>query len=212
MKSVLRSIKPYWLYLILTKNKTVEVVKNCPLSKEWDGIVELYCSKDMNSFSCIPTRDREWMIKYVGKVSCCFICDKVYEYTYDYCDGVDIDNDMILETAIDREDINIYAKGKTLYGLHISDLKIYDTPKTLAEFYKYGAESFEKLFDVNGLCSYCSETDYGKHKYDISSRWGMVPCEGRWCDEAYQQYLDENFAITRAPSNWCYVEDLGEAK
>lgn len=97
---------------------------------------------------------------------------------------------------------------KPLYGLHISDLKIYDKPKELVEFYKCGAESFEKLFDVDGLCQYCSETDYGEHKYDISSRWGMVSCEGRWCDEAYQQYLDENFALTRAPSNWCYVEEL----
>lgn len=93
-------------------------------------------------------------------------------------------------------------------GWHISDLRIYDTPKVLAEFHKYGAETFEKLFDRDGLCSYCSETDYGEHKYDISSRWGMVPCEGNWCDEAYQEYLDVNFAITRAPSNWQYVEEL----
>lgn len=69
-----------------------------------------------------------------GKVIGWFICDKVDEYPYDYCDGVDIDDDTILETAIDREDINIYAKGKTLYGWHISDLKIYDRPKEWSEF------------------------------------------------------------------------------
>lgn len=100
------------------------------------------------------------------------------------------------------------SENREVCGLHISDLKIYDTPKTLGEFYKCGAESFEELFDVDGLCQYCSETDYGEHKYDISSRWGMISCEGRWCDEAYQQYLDENFALTRAPSNWQYVEEL----
>lgn len=71
-----------------------------------------------------------------GKVIGWFICDKVDEYHYDYCDGVDIDDDTILETAIDREDINIYAKGKTLYGWHISDLKIYDNPKECSEFRK----------------------------------------------------------------------------
>ena len=69
-----------------------------------------------------------------GKVIGWFICDKVDEYHYDYCDGVDIDDDTILETAIDREDINIYAKGKTFYGWHISDLKIYDKPKELSDF------------------------------------------------------------------------------
>lgn len=101
-----------------------------------------------------------------------------------------------------------FVCDSTANGWHISDLKIYDRPKELSEFYKYGAESLEKLFDVDGLCPYCSETGYGEHKYDISSRWGMVSCEGSWCDEAYQQYLDENFALTRAPSNWCYVEEL----
>lgn len=71
-----------------------------------------------------------------GKVIGWFICDKVDEYHYDYCDGVDIDDDTILETAIDREDINIYTKGKTLYGWHISDLKIYNNPRELSEFRK----------------------------------------------------------------------------
>ena len=70
---------------------------------------------------------------------------------------------------------------------------IYDTPKTLAEFYKCGAESFEELSDTEDLCSYCSRTGF---------------CEGRWCDEAYQNYLDVDFALTHVPSNWCYVEEL----
>lgn len=71
-----------------------------------------------------------------GKVIGWFVCNSVDEYPYDYCDGVDIDDDTILETAIDREDINIYAKGKTLYGWHISDLKIYNNPRALSEFFK----------------------------------------------------------------------------
>lgn len=71
-----------------------------------------------------------------GKVIGEFICNSVDKYHYDYCDGVDIDDDTILETAIDREDINIYAKGKILYGWHISDLKIYNKPKELSEFRK----------------------------------------------------------------------------
>lgn len=34
------------------------------------------------------------------------------------------------------EKIDNYGKGKTLYGWHISDLKIYDKPRELSEFYK----------------------------------------------------------------------------
>lgn len=97
---------------------------------------------------------------------------------------------------------------RTFYGWHISDLKIYDKPKVLEEFYKCGAETLEKLFDKDTLCSYCSATDYGEHRHDISSRWGMVSCEGNWCDEAYEAYLEENFAITRAPQSWQFVESI----
>ena len=50
----------------------------------------------------------------------------------------------------DQELVNAlrYAKGKTLYGWHISDLRIYDTPKELSEFTglrdaKFGAAPYE---------------------------------------------------------------------
>ena len=68
MKSILRSIKPYWLYMILTKHKTIEVAKNFPKSEEWNGIVEMYCSKDMRSFKRIHEKDIVWMSKFFGKV------------------------------------------------------------------------------------------------------------------------------------------------
>ena len=50
--------------------------------------------------------------KHFGEVGMHIVCDEVYELKYDYCDGVDIDDDLILDTCLDREDINIYAKGK----------------------------------------------------------------------------------------------------
>lgn len=73
-----------------------------------------------------------------GKVIGEFVCDEVDTYSYDYCDGVDIDDDSLLYTMLERDEINYYAKGKTSYGWHISDLKIYDKPKELSEFSKYG--------------------------------------------------------------------------
>ena len=157
---------------------------------------------------------------FSGKVIGEFICDEIIEWQYDKCHQyyVEYPDDCTSyfpylkchseATGLKCSEIEKLGKGKPLYGLHISDLKIYDKPKTLVEFYKCGAESFEELSDTEDLCQYCSNTDYGEHKYDISSRWGMVSCEGCWCDEAYQTYLDENFALTRAPSNWCYVEEL----
>ena len=151
MKSILLSIKPKYVELIASGEKTIEVRKSAPQEVPFKAYI--YCTKgkpylyrvdDDDNFELTNTL-RPKVDGYIkdyneqnGKVIGEFICDKIYEYPYDYCDGVDIDDDTILETAIDREDINIYAKGKTLYGWHISDLKIYDKPRELSEFGKVG--------------------------------------------------------------------------
>lgn len=132
MKSVLIAIRPQWVEKIASGQKTIEVRKTAP--------------KEV-PFKCYIYETKGQYVKFThgahtkygygrGKVIGEFICNSVDEYPYDYCDGVDIDDDTILETAIDREDINIYAKGKTLYGWHISDLKIYNNPRELSEFFK----------------------------------------------------------------------------
>lgn len=131
MKSVLISIRPQWCEKIVNRQKTIEVRKSAP--KETPFKVYIYETKGATETPWVD-EDGHYIYKGKGQVIGEFICDKVDEYAYDYCDGVDIDDDTILDTAIDREDINIYAKGKTLYGWHISDLKVYDKPKELSEF------------------------------------------------------------------------------
>ena len=93
MKSVLRSIKPYWLYLILVGKKTIEIGKNFPTAKDWDKKVHLYCSKDLKSFNRIPQNDQGWMIKYLGKIACTMRCDGIETYCYDYCPHPEIGMD-----------------------------------------------------------------------------------------------------------------------
>lgn len=134
MKSILLSIKPKYVELIARGEKTIEVRKTAPQEVPFKAYI--YCTKEKKQDDIIWAGIFGDRGKWNGRVIGEFICDKVDEYPYDYCDGVDIDDDTILETAIDREDINIYAKGKTLYGWHICDLKIYDKPKELSEFRK----------------------------------------------------------------------------
>lgn len=148
MKSVLISIKPKWVDKIASGEKTIEVRKTAP--KEVPFKAYIYCSYgDMKT---------NYYLKGRGEVIGEFICDKVYKWGYDYCDGVDIDDDLIVDTCLDRENINIYAKGKTLYGWHISDLKIYDKPRELSEFRKpcpYGdspCQVCEYYSDYSGEC------------------------------------------------------------
>lgn len=63
-----------------------------------------------------------------------------------YSDGYDIDDDRLAETCLTREQLREYGNGVTLYGWHITDLKIYDKPKELGAFRKVC---------LNGKCSDC---------------------------------------------------------
>lgn len=129
---ILASLKPYYYYLIGEKKKNIEVRKTA--LKDLPQDIVFYMSKDEKSFAKIPKEFQEKYRKHFGKVGIRAVVDNMDVYAYDCCDGVDIDDDTILETAIEREDINIYAKGKTLYGWRIADLKIYDKPKELSDF------------------------------------------------------------------------------
>lgn len=192
MKKILISIRPKWCEKIASGKKTIEVRKTAP--KEVPFKAYIYCTKDKpylyrvdddNNFELTNTlrpETHEYVKDYNqqnGKVIGEFICDKIDDYAYDYCDGVDIDDDTILETAIEREDINIYAKGKTLYGWHISDLKIYDKPKELSEFGR--------------KCDYASEI----HCRDCLILGDWDSCCGVMCKP-----------LTRPPQSYMFVEEV----
>lgn len=181
MKTALRSIKPYYLYLILTGKKRIEVGKNYPKSKDWNRIVALYCSKDMKSFNRIPEIDRRWMRKYLGKVACRFVCDMIDEFlvfenmTVQYWNYHNLEKSCLTYDEI----ANYIGANKNGYAWHISDLKIYDKPKELWE-YSYPC--------TGKKCSKC--------QYEVRDElpFGTVGvCCGR-------------YHITRPAQSWCYVE------
>ncbi len=212
MKAVLRSVKPYWLYLIITGKKTVEIGKSCPRAKDWNKVVEMYCSKDMRSFNRIPEEDKKWMRKYLGKVACRFVCDKVDEYTFSHYEAeYRVTHIEQRAMCLNQPELIQYGGGRTLYGWHITDLKIYDKPKELSEFYKVGAKSLEKLATDDELCSYCYRTGGGEYAMVVTPN-GLDACEGRFCEEAYEEYLEQEFALTRPPESWMYIQELEERK
>lgn len=130
-KSILRSIKPYWVYLILKGIKTIEIGKQKPKSLDWDGKVFIYCSKDKKSFNQIPEEDREWFKQYLGKAVAVFDCNCITEdefYMTRYL------HSFYEKACLSHTQIKEYGQGKTLYGWHISNLKIFDIPKELIEF------------------------------------------------------------------------------
>lgn len=167
--------------------------------------------------------DAKWGI-FNGRILGEFVCDNIFEIVEDFNihhelpgspvekwltwddapDEYDSSEDIEKATCLSMDEISAYmGTSGGCFCWHISDLVIYDDPKPLSEFYKCGAVPMDDLEEE--LCCHCAETDYGEKK-ECHTPGGVWMCEGRWCAEAYQAYLDEEFALTRPPQSWCYVE------
>lgn len=188
MKSVLISIQPQWCELIASGKKTIEVRKAAP--KETPFKVYIYQSKWHWIYKILPWL-RERRQKVIGE----FVCDKVEKFEhfvpYEEEDEMQYNisqNDLVL-TCIEPYELTEYGKGKTLYGWHITDLKIYDKPKELSEFYTLGnCEKYD-------FCNQCKNFHRGQYWLD-----------GSYCDE--DSCIDNTrIPVTRAPQSWCYVEE-----
>ncbi len=212
MKAVLISIQPKGCEKIVGGEKTIKVCKTKP-SIPTPFKVYIYCTKGKPFIQKIRFGDiaisHTQISKnlYNGKVIGEFICDKVTPLVPLGLRGFEVLDETLKAMCLTTDDLNVYGGLKTLYGWHISQLKIYDIPKTLGEFYKVGAKSLEELEDE--LCSYCYETDYGKQSEVVTPN-GYWACEGCFCEKAYTEYLEQNFALTRPPRDWMYVRELEE--
>lgn len=206
-KAVLISIQPKWCSLIANGQKTVEVRKTRP-KLETPFKCYIYCTlgkaKDPHELLEIHGSDGK-IRKTNGMVIGEFVCDKITMSTPGYKDHAATYWELLDGSCLTADELMNYGQWQFLYGWRISDLVIYDTPKRLSEFYRFGAIEQENLDEE--LCDYCKVTRCGGSPSTQTPN-GYWACEGRWCSEAYQEYLDENFAIARAPQSWCYVEEL----
>ncbi len=143
MKSVVRSIKPYWLYLILTGKKEYEIGKNRPTSSEWDELVYLYCSKDLRSFNRIPKEDRTWMKEYLGKIAGHFFCGRIEDFHQFMLEPRNnyerecLDN-ILEKSCLTYEELTTYLRGRDyhepFYIWHISAFIRADKPFDISLF------------------------------------------------------------------------------
>ena len=176
MKSVLIAIRPQWAEKIAKGIKTIEVRKTAP--KEVPFKAYIYCTKEKKQDDIIwagVCGDRgKWNGRVIGE----FICNNASELDYVYY----WNNGYEFATCLTYRQVADYGKGKTLYGWHISDLKIYDKPKELSEFY------------TKKTCNSCKKSGYES-----------VAC-------MYDEDCKVPMLITRAPQSWQYIEDLGEEK
>lgn len=143
MNTIIISIRPEWVEKITTGKKKIEVRKTAP--KEVPFKVYIYCTKAKIKWSLCDYegayQNSKGEIVYaqqhiIGE----FICDKVYNIEYlpkEYEGNSSLFPEFICNNScLSFEQIMEYKNGKTLYGWHISDLKIYDKPLPLSKLGK----------------------------------------------------------------------------
>lgn len=174
MKSVLISIRPQWVEKIARGEKTIEVRKTAP--KEVPFKCYIYESRN-GGHRCKHCNEKDSCYSYApknvgcyngrGKVIGEFICDKVIcSQAYFDSQGknhlTNVFPEDIKKTCLTEYDLWDYIAGKAckaneIYGgylWHISDLKIYDSPKELSEF--------SRPCSYSGLCFSCKRTSFKK--------------------------------------------------
>ena len=143
---ILASIKPYYYYLIAEEKKKIEVRKMALKNLPQD--IAFYMSKDEKSFAKIPKEFQEKYRKYFGKIGMRIVCDEVEEFhewelspqgKFADFERERLEN-FLTAACLSEEEVVRYRENlpyfKPLYGWHISDLKIYDKPKPIMQFYK----------------------------------------------------------------------------
>ena len=176
MKSVLISIHPKWVEKIASGEKTIEVRKSVP--KEVPFKCYIYETQGRTETPWVD-EDRHFIYKGRGQVIGEFICNNASELDYVYY----WNNGYEFATCLTYRQVADYGKGKPLYGWHISDLKIYDRPRELSDFYRE--------------CEKPCKPNKGKILCITTKSLKMNGCNGK-------------IPLTRAPQSWQYIEDLGE--
>lgn len=151
-KSVLISIRPKWCEKIASGEKTIEVRKTRP---KLDTPFKCYIYRTKATVSHII--NGKWVKMEVGgTVIGEFTCDRIYELETRSPGGIyyvkgenqPTTNAVARQSCLTLRDMHEYLQAAKGYGWHITDLKIYDTPKELSEFTglrdtKFGAAPYD---------------------------------------------------------------------
>jgi len=196
MNAILMSIQPKWIEKIISGEKIIEVRKTAP--KETPFKVYVYCTKsgkqlnmpvdlqkdldETGSWDCINSPIGN------GKIVAEFVCEKAEMVDLEF-----VDNKLLELSGLSKKELSDYVTNNSKkdffsapFALHLSALKVYDKPKELGEFKHLPCSKPEKA------CDNC------KHKHNVGSyEYPEHEC-GR----------DEPYAVTHAPQNFIYVEEL----
>ena len=155
MQAVLISIRPEWCSKIVNGEKAIEVRKTKP-KLEPPFKCYIYMTKGFASYA---VANEMWAHNNGGMcVIAEFVCDRIFPI-HVFKNGT-IQNwncENMRDSCVSYDKMASYVgRGKTGYGWHISDLKVYDTPKALSEFKPWSREcKFEHLGLAIPKCQNC---------------------------------------------------------
>lgn len=200
MKSVLISIKPKWCELIKSGKKTIEVRKARP-KIDTPFKCYIYCTKVRTDMPAFVDEDGHVIYTVGGNVIGEFVCDEIEHFTKAFFDEQDErDTEEIAyfleESCLSYSELCNYVKLDDFYGWHISDLKIYDKPRELSEFFTEDKEAIRQCENREQSYHAFTDTGYIKNGFYCTKKddWCFGGCKTK--------------TLTRPPQSWCYVEEL----
>ena len=206
MKSVLISIRPKWCELIATGEKTVEMRKTRP-NIQTPFKCYIYCTK-RKMVTCSEVNGNG-----NGKVIGEFICDKLTYVEARIDDNGEKHlanaNFLLRKSFLSEKQMFDYlynADRKTGGGWawHISDLKIYDEPKELSEFWAYNEELHKRYDSEEDFCCYNATNEYGEALTDCGDSYNNILN----CYRCWEEWSGWCHHVTSPPQSWFYVEEL----
>lgn len=196
MIAVMISIRPEWCQLISSGKKTIELRKTRPNvsspfkcyiyqtqpKKSLVGVLydgdelygEIYRGKTafIKTYKGVSAGSRTFGTW--GKVIGEFVCDTILPISVKYSDTNNriAQRDFPYTCLTDRQIMDYLGNGGEGYGWHISNLKIYDKPRELSEFFRH--------CDFAADCGFCEHAIfYGHDFHDCGLRLTRPPQS--WC-------------------------------
>lgn len=209
MKAILMSIQPKWVTMIEYRKKTIEVRKTRP-KLEPPFKCYIYCTFPQKPvYDIWINRGTENRFLGNGKVIGEFVCDNIEKFVVGSlaCDDVE------KQACLSYKEICDYFYGENYdntvrvgYSWHISELKIYDKPKELSEFWAYNAELHERFANEEGFCCYDGTNEYG----ELLDECAIFNTDITRCYRCWEEWSGWCHRVKRPPQSWCYVEELEE--
>lgn len=199
-KAVLISIRPRWCEKIVNGDKTIEVRKTRP-KMNTPFKCYIYCTLPKYPHEdFVATNYPRPQFYGGGKVVGEFTCDRIDWITHIGYTGIpNLVETRICDAATMRTSpvggllnaacltpkmLNDYLAWDDGYGWHISDLRIYDVPRELSEFWR----SYPEYSELSTNCLLCENVCGDSDETDCNT--------------------DGRIYLRRAPQSWCYVEEV----